>query len=142
MRFPCAFCQYLAHERPYTIIHRDDVVAIMVTREQRGIPHLLVLPVRHVPTLLDISDAEAYAVAIAVRQVCTAISGAYERPGISVWQNNGISAGQTIPHVHFHVAGTLPKGGTAWGEVPELSVDQTDRIADKLQPFFRSRTTT
>jgi histidine triad (HIT) family protein len=31
------------------------------------------------------------------------------------------------------VAGTLPGGGTEWGNVDELSVDQTEKIASKLR---------
>lgn len=46
-----------------------------------------------------------------------------------VWQNNGIPAHQSLPHLHFHVAGTLPDGGTDWGDVPKLTLAQTDAIA-------------
>jgi hypothetical protein len=35
--------------------------------------------------------------------------------------------------VHFHVAGTLEEGGTMWGEVPKLSVAETDAIAERLR---------
>jgi histidine triad (HIT) family protein len=104
----------------------------LVTREQRGNPHLLVLPLRHVPTILELTDAEASAVAIAVRDAAALIDRAYLRPGIAVFQNNGMPAGQTIRHVHFHVAGTLENGGTEFGPVRELSVAETDEIAKKL----------
>jgi histidine triad (HIT) family protein len=55
------------------------------------------------------------------------------RPGIAVWQNNGIAANQAVAHVHFHVAGTLEEGGTQWGEVPRLSVAETDAMAERLR---------
>jgi histidine triad (HIT) family protein len=51
-----------------------------------------------------------------------------------VWQNNGIDAHQAIPHFHFHVAGTIESGGTNWNDVPELSIIETDRIAERLRP--------
>jgi histidine triad (HIT) family protein len=38
-----------------------------------------------------------------------------------------------VAHVHFHVAGTLEEGGTRWGEVPKLSVAETDAIAERLR---------
>lgn len=94
----------------------------MVTQEQRGVPHLLVIPTAHRETLLDLSDVECAALMAEVRDTARAIDAAYHRPGISVWQNNGEPASQSIRHVHFHVAGTLDSGGTEWGGVPELSL--------------------
>ena len=131
----CAFCAYLRGERPYTILTCTRNTATLVTREQRGKPHLLVLPLRHVPTILELTDAEAASVAIAVRDAAILIDRAYSRPGIAVWQNNGIPAGQAINHVHFHVAGTLDGGGTEFGAVPEISVEETNAIAGKLLPL-------
>jgi histidine triad (HIT) family protein len=130
---PCPFCDYLAGVRPFTILSRDETVATLVTREQRGIGHLLVIPVAHRPTLLDLTEVEATALIQAVIVATRAITDAYEVPGVAVWQNNGVPAHQTIPHVHFHVAGTLPEGGTDWDDVEEVSVSETDAIARKLR---------
>lgn len=132
----CAFCDYLGGIRPYTTLWRDDLVAILVTREQRGAAHVLVVPVQHRPTLLDLTPKEAQAVIAGVIEAARAIDTSEKRPGIAVWQNNGIPANQSIPHVHFHVAGTLPGGGTEWGRVAELSVAETDQIAARLLPFL------
>ena len=129
----CAFCAYLRGERPYTILVRTSETATLVTREQRGEPHLLVLPLRHMATILELKDAEASAVAIAVRDAAKAIDRAYSKPGIAIWQNNGVPAGQAISHLHFHVAGTLKDGGTDWGRVEEISVTATDKIAERLR---------
>jgi histidine triad (HIT) family protein len=129
----CAFCAYLSGRRPYTIFAKTSSTATLVTREQRGEPHLLVIPLRHISTILDLSDAEASSLAIAVREASRAIDRAYAKPGIAVWQNNGVSAGQAISHLHFHVAGTLERGGTEWGPVTELSVVETDAIAARLR---------
>jgi histidine triad (HIT) family protein len=128
----CAFCAYLRNERPYTILSRTEETATFVTREQRGKPHLLVLPIRHVPTIIELTDAEVASVAIAVRDAAILIDRAYAKPGIAVWQNNGVPAGQAISHVHFHVAGTIDGGGTEFGEVEEISVEETDEIAKRL----------
>ncbi|MBC7698533.1 MAG: HIT family protein [Bacteroidia bacterium] len=128
----CAFCAYLSGERPYTILYRTVDTATFVTREQRGLPHLLVLPIRHVSTILELTDVETASLALEVRNAAILIDKAYSKPGIAVWQNNGVPAGQTISHVHFHVAGTLDDGGTDFGDVKEISVDETDLIAEKL----------
>jgi histidine triad (HIT) family protein len=129
----CAFCDYLSGKRPYTILTRNDHTATLVTREQRGLPHLLVVPVTHRELITDLTDEEAKEVLIAVREAARAIDRAYGRPGIAVWQNNGVPANQTISHVHFHVAGTLVGGGTDWGDVEELTTEVTDRIAERIR---------
>lgn len=130
----CAFCDYLRGTRPYTVLWREPLVAVLVTREQRGVAHLLVLPMVHRPTLLDLRDHEAYPMMVAIRDAGRAITNAYGRPGLSLWQNNGLPAHQAIPHLHFHVAGTLPGGGTDFGEVPELTLAATDEIARRVAP--------
>jgi len=134
-REPCAFCEYLAGRRPYTVLWRETKVAVLVTREQRGIAHLLALPVEHRETILDLEQTEAAPLMIAIRDAANAIDEAYERPGIAIWQNNGLPAHQQIPHLHFHVAGTLPEGGTDFGDVRELAVSETDAIAGRLRSF-------
>lgn len=135
----CAFCAYLNGTRPYTILARTNLVAVFVTREQRGLPHLLVLPTEHRPTVLDLTDDEAEAVGLWIRDVARAIDTSYGRPGIAVWQNNGLPAHQTIDHTHFHLAGTLDGGGTDWGDVPELTLDETNAIGDRIRPHLIHR---
>jgi histidine triad (HIT) family protein len=132
----CAFCAYLGGSRPYTILHRSELTATLVTREQRGAAHLLVLPTRHAPTILDLQGDEPAALMHGVIRAARAIERAESPEGIAVWQNNGIPAGQAIAHVHFHVAGTVPGGGTERGRVEEVSLEATNAIADQLRPYF------
>jgi len=70
---------------------------------------------------------------LAVRDAAKLIDQVYKRLGIAVWQNNGVAAHQAISHLHFHVAGTLDKGGTALGEVEEISLARTEEIASRLR---------
>lgn len=132
----CAFCDYLGGTRPFTVLWRDANVAVLVTREQRGVDHLLVLPRQHYATVLDIPDSTAGDLMIAIRDAAKTISRTSDPKGIAVWQNNGVPAHQAIAHLHFHVAGTLPTDGTELGDVPELSVASTDAIASRLLPHI------
>ena len=129
----CPFCAFLRGDKPYTILRRSELAAILITREQRGVSHLLVVPVRHCPTILDLRDEESGALMREIRHAARIVDAAEKRPGIAIWQNNGISANQAVAHVHFHVAGTLEEGGTEWGEVPRLSVAETDAMAERLR---------
>jgi histidine triad (HIT) family protein len=130
----CSFCAYLSGERPYTILATGAVTALLVTYEQRGIGHVLTIPRAHRPTLLDLDRDEASAVMATTVIAARAISDAFDPSGIAVWQNNGVAAHQSVPHVHVHVAGTLPEGGRPRGRVPRLTLAQTDAIAAVLRP--------
>jgi histidine triad (HIT) family protein len=132
----CVFCTFLSGAWPFTIVHRNDVVAVMVTREQRGIGHLLVVPTAHRETILDLTPDEGTQIMAAVIACSRAVLDAYHCAGLAVWQNNGAAAHQRVPHVHFHVAGTLPQGGTHFDDVPRLTQDDTDLIADQIRPFL------
>lgn len=133
---PCSFCVTLAGAHPFTVLERGPRVAIFVTREQRGLGHLLVLPVEHRPTVLDLTYEEGAAIMDSVRRAARAVTAAYDPAGICVWQNNGVPAHQAVPHVHVHVAGTYPGRGTEFGRVPRLAVAETDRIGDLLRPHL------
>lgn len=135
---PCAFCAYLDGARPFTFVAKNAMTAVLVTQEQRGKPHLLVIPIAHRETILDVSDIESSVLMIEVRNAARAIDSAYHRPGISVWQNNGEPASQSIRHVHFHVAGTLDSGGTEWGDVEELPLAETELIAQRIRAHWPS----
>lgn len=130
---PCAFCRYLAGETRSTILEQGPVVSILVTFEQRGVGHVLVVPTAHRPTILDLLPEEHGPLMGATARAAAAIRGAYDPEGIAVWQNNGIPAHQSVPHVHVHVAGTLPGGGTEWGDVARLPFEATDAVADRLR---------
>ncbi|WP_129668048.1 HIT family protein [Phytoactinopolyspora endophytica] len=130
---PCPFCEYLSGRRPYTIVERDQITATLVTREQRGQGHVLVVPVEHRETILDLRPHEADALITSVRRAARLVKEAFEAEGIAIWQKNGVPAYQTVPHTHFHVAATLPNGGTHWGPVPTMSIEETDAIARRLR---------
>jgi histidine triad (HIT) family protein len=135
---PCSFCDYLAGVRPYTILDRNKVTAMLVTYEQRGQGHILVIPVEHRETILDLRPEEQSALMAEVVRAAESIVGTFDPDGVAVWQNNGIPAHQSVPHVHIHVAGTLPEGGTNWGDVSQLTLAETDAIGARLRPHLRT----
>ncbi len=132
----CSFCAYLAGERPYTILDRDEETALLVTWEQRGLGHVVAIPIAHRVTIFDLASSEANALMKTTIRAAAAIRDAFDPDGILVWQNNGVPAHQSVPHVHVHIAGTVPGGRTIDGPVQRFSTDQTDAIADRLRPHL------
>jgi histidine triad (HIT) family protein len=54
-------------------------------------------------TLLEMSPEGAAACMRTTQRVAAAVKRAFDPPGILITQVNGSAAGQTVPHVHFHI---------------------------------------
>ncbi|KAJ6536021.1 diadenosine tetraphosphate asymmetrical hydrolase [Mycena vulgaris] len=98
--------------------------------------HVLVLPTRHVPRLADLSEPELSSLMRAVQQVGSVIERAYGADALTVACQDGKAAGQSVPHVHFHIlprksAGDRFSGGNNDQVYPALEKAE----ADMAQPF-------
>lgn len=87
--------------------------------------HVLVIPVAHRPTILDLAPEEHEALMRTLTTAARTARAAADPDGIAIRQSNGIAATQSIPHLHFHVAATLPEGGTDWGTRPSLGTPRS-----------------
>ncbi len=68
--------------------------------------HTLVIPKTPAVTLLDLpAEAAAYTIQI-VQKIAKAMEKALNLEGIVLMQLSGAAAGQTVPHVHFHLIPT------------------------------------
>ena len=132
IRNDCPYCEVFAGRRPYAVASLTTEAGVLVTPEQRLDPHLLVVPRRHAPTLLDLDDREVGILIQLVKQTVAAVVRAYGARGVKVWQNNGVPAHQSIPHIHFHVGGCDGGAGPNWGLVATTSMEKRSEIARRV----------
>ena len=65
--------------------------------------HALVIPKETAESIFDLSDNAAVAVMRTMKMVAAAVKKGLDCPGVMLVQLNGAAAGQSIPHLHFHV---------------------------------------
>ncbi len=102
----CVFCGIVAGTIPASLVHDDaDIIAFPDVRPQAP-THLLVVSRKHIPSLDAVSDDDA---AVVARMLTVARDLARARgldaSGYRVGTNIGPSAGQSVPHLHFHLLG-------------------------------------
>ena len=114
---PCFFCEVIAGREEKGIVEETDQTLTFVNWQQFELGQVYVIPRRHAPTLFDLTDEESTAITRAVRRVGKALLKAYDPDGLNLIQNNGVVAGQSVPHFHMHVV-PRRKEGSDWGNGP------------------------
>lgn len=97
------FARILRGELPAIKVYEDDQVLAFMDIMPQADGHTLVIPKTPAVTLLDLpADAAAYTIQV-VQKVAKAIEVGLDAKGIVLMQLSGAAAGQTVPHVHFHL---------------------------------------
>jgi histidine triad (HIT) family protein len=97
------FARILRDELPSIRVYEDDHTVAMMDIMPQAEGHLLILPKEPAAELFDLSEEAAAACIRTTRKVAIAVKAVLNPPGVLVAQFNGPAAGQTVPHVHFHV---------------------------------------
>ncbi len=102
----CVFCRLAASGPPSEdnlVVWRGDVTFSVLNAYPYATGHLLVMPLRHVAGLADLTEEESAELWSALRQSLAAIEAAYEPDGLNMGANLGRAAGAGLPaHVHLH----------------------------------------
>jgi histidine triad (HIT) family protein len=82
---PCPFCRDLRGDAPAdpgamttTLVARFDLAAALLSPIPLSRGAVLVVPTRHSPTILDLTDSETEALAHVVRRVARAVLDAFD----------------------------------------------------------------
>jgi bis(5'-adenosyl)-triphosphatase len=108
--------------------------------------HALIVPRRHVASLLALSDDDLAAFALFARRITSFLHRAFTADGFDWTVQDGVPAGQTVPHLHLHVipriAGDLPDPGDWYPALIESDAAQIDsRARPRLTPAEHAQVT-
>jgi diadenosine tetraphosphate (Ap4A) HIT family hydrolase len=113
---PCYLCGIVERSASWNVVERTDLTVTILNGRQFEIGQCMVLPLRHAPTLLDLTEREDAPVMAAAKRLTRALVTAYVPDGVLLYQNNGVGSGQEVPHFHLHVVPRRP--GSDWGFRP------------------------
>ena len=101
----CLFCKIVAGEIPSTKVYEDETVLAFRDIAPMAPTHVLVIPKEHISGVSAVT-AENAAVSGHCIEVCAKVAEQEKlENGFRVVSNCGSDAGQTVPHLHFHVLG-------------------------------------
>lgn len=100
------FAKILRGELPCIKLYEDEHTLSFMDIMPQADGHALIIAKEAAETLHDLSPAGAAACIQTAQKIAKAVEAALDVPGSLVMQLNGKGAGQTVPHVHFHVIPT------------------------------------
>jgi diadenosine tetraphosphate (Ap4A) HIT family hydrolase len=98
---PCVFCTSL--EIAGRVIVKNSLAWAFPTNIPVVPGHTLICPVRCVATLEDLTDAEVKAIFDLSKEIKKALVKVFQATGFNYAFNEGMLAGQSVPHFHLHV---------------------------------------
>ena len=104
-REDCLFCKIIRGEIPSTKVYEDDKCFAFRDINPQAKTHILVVPKAHIDSVAEVDEENAHYVA----HIFTVIPKLAREEGLTggyrVISNCGPDAGQTVPHLHFHILG-------------------------------------
>lgn len=109
----CIFCRIAKGDIPCAKIYEDDAVLGFLDLAPVHPGHALLIPKAHYANLLEFPSELAPAIVSALKKVGAAIMEATGASAYNVMQNNGLAAGQTVFHIHWHIIPRFEGDGLA-----------------------------
>ncbi len=102
----CLFCKIIAGEIPSDTVHEDDMVVAFNDIDPVAPVHQLIVPRRHLESAAELVEADGELLGrlfdVAAR---LAADAGLPDAGYRLVTNVGADAGQSVPHLHFHLIG-------------------------------------
>lgn len=109
----CLFCKIVAREIPSNKLYEDDLCYAFYDIAPQAPTHFLVIPKAHIPSVAEVDENDQ----ATVGHIFAVIAKLTKELGLESYRvvsNIGEQAGQSVPHLHFHVLGgrdmTWPPG--------------------------------
>jgi histidine triad (HIT) family protein len=102
------FARILRGELPCIRVYEDENTLAFMDIMPQSEGHTLVIPKEAAATILDISPAMLATTIQTTQRISQAVKKVTNAPGLLIAQFNGAEAGQTVPHLHFHI---IPRRG-------------------------------
>jgi histidine triad (HIT) family protein len=127
---PCYLCT-IVEGAPvgWNVIDRNELTLTILNGRQFEVGQCMVVPLRHAPTLLDLTEREDAAVMAAAKRLTRVMVSAFAPDGVLLYQNNGTGSGQEVPHYHLHVVPRRPNSDWGFGPPHIARLKHADRPA-------------
>jgi len=131
----CVFCKASKEQQDENnfILIRGIFCFVIMNLYPYNSGHLMIVPYRHVPSIIDLSDEETTESMVLIKQMIKAIQIVSHPEGFNIGSNIGRTAGAGIDqHVHFHI---VPRWSGDTNFMPILA--DTKMISEDMRETYK-----
>ena len=99
----CLFCKIVAGEIPSSKVYEDEVCYAFKDIDPQAPVHFLVIPKEHIQSCAAVDAGNSAVVGHIFEVIAKLAASLGLGDGFRVVSNVGSQAGQSVPHLHFHV---------------------------------------
>lgn len=131
--FMCIFCQIIAGKIPAEKIYEDEQVLAILNIHPNNFGHSLVMPKKHCENLFDADEKTLCFLIKAVKKISLAVKQTTRAEGINIGINNGVVAGQVVPHFHIHVIPRFSDDGFVHWQAKEYRAGEKEKMGERIR---------
>lgn len=132
----CDICQILQNKEEFHIIYEDELCFALLHESPAVEGHTLVIPKTHTTILEELEDSVVEHLFIVCNKISTILFDKLGAHGTNIIVNNGLDAGQELPHVVIHVLPRKEEDGINFEWTPRQVPDQSLKaMKNKIQMY-------
>ncbi|MCL4509650.1 MAG: HIT domain-containing protein [Bacteroidetes bacterium] len=135
----CPFCKIIRGDAHAQILYESSDSVVFLDINPINFGHALVVSREHYKDFSELPDKVLIDIAESLKIVAKAIIDSVHPAGFNIFNNNGLAAGQSVFHFHFHIAPRYDGDGLKVRpqlkvyESPEHMAEYAKNIRDKIK---------
>lgn len=134
----CIFCKIVDNKIPSATIYEDDAFKVILDAFPSSLGHTLVICKDHIENIFEMPIQKSGRMFELTTKIAAIVKNQLGCDGINILQNNGIAAGQSVPHFHIHI---IPRYNNDGMNIPWVSQNPNDAqlqaMKDKISAGLR-----
>jgi histidine triad (HIT) family protein len=132
----CIFCKIIKGEIPCDKVYEDENCLAFLDITPINPGHTLLIPKKHYENLYELPDEILIKLAPVIKKLAVAIKKGVNAEGINIGMNNERTAGQLVPHAHFHIMPRFSNDSHIHWRGKPYPKDEAAQTAEKIIPFI------
>ncbi len=132
----CIFCNIIDQNAEAEIIFEDENILAFLDIQPVNFGHTLVIPKKHYDNFLTVPKDELDKLIYATQFISGIVKRSLNADGFNVISNNGISAGQSVYHFHFHIIPRFNQDFSLRPVIKNYNTGAMKEYGEKIRSFI------